>query len=226
LRHRAGPIIAGDRHAERGPIAPRRATVVSNRSGHPTPMKGSSMAHIDLGVDETQFPGITGLLAFRPETARPLNELANALLVAPNSLSRGDRELIAAYVSDLNQCTFCCQSHSAFAAAQLPGGAELVKSVRWDPESAPISGRLRALLRIAAAVQQGGRQVTRAMVDHAKAVGATDVEIHDTVLIAAAFCMFNRYVDGLGTLASEESSQYAAAAQRVVAAGYSAAPPA
>ena len=200
-----------------------RATVVGNRVDPATPMKdGGTLAHIDLGVDETQFPGITGLLAFRPETAGPLNELANALLFEPNSLSRGDRELIAAYVSSLNQCTFCCESHSAFAAVQLPGGSDLVAKVRSDPESAPFSDRVRALLRIAAAVQQGGRQVTGALVDQAKAAGATDVEIHDTVLIAAAFCMFNRYVDGLGTLAGQDSSQYAAAAQWVAAAGYGA----
>lgn len=180
------------------------------------------MAHIALGVDESEFPGILGLMAFRPETARPLNELANVLLVAPNSLSRGERELIAAYVSDLNQCSFCCQSHSAFAAAQLPAGPELVDKVRRDPESAPVSDRMKALLRIAAAVQLDGRRVTTALVDQAKAAGATDVEIHDAVLIAAAFCMFNRYVDGLGTLADRDSSRYAAMARRVTEAGYGA----
>nr|WP_239062676.1 peroxidase-related enzyme [Streptomyces sp. SID13031] len=175
-----------------------------------------------MGIDETRLPGITGLLAFRPETAGPLNDLANALLFEPNSLSRGDRELIAAYVSGLNQCTFCRGSHSAFAAAQLPGGSDLVAQVLRDPESAPISEQLKALLRIAAAVQQDGRRVTEALVNQAKEAGATDVEIHDTVLIAAAFCMFNRYVDGLGTLAGRDSSQYAAVAQMVVAAGYGA----
>ncbi|MEU4219501.1 peroxidase-related enzyme [Actinoplanes sp. NPDC026623] len=182
------------------------------------------MAHIDLGVDESQFPGVTGLMAFRPETARPLNQLANVLLVEPNSLSRGDRELIAAYVSGLNECNFCRDSHSAFAAAQLPGGAHLVAEVRANPETASISGRMKALLPIAAAVQQGGRTVTPALVNRAKAAGATDVEIHDTVLIAAAFCMFNRYVDGLGTLTVEDSTRFDGMAQQIVAAGYGTAP--
>jgi uncharacterized peroxidase-related enzyme len=184
------------------------------------------VAHIDLGVDETRLPGVIGLMAYRPETARPLSDLANALLFEPNSLSRGDRELIAAYVSDLNECTFCSQSHSAFAAAQLPGGAELVAKVRCDPESAPISDRMKALLRIAAAVQLGGPQVTTAMVDRARAAGATDVEIHDAVLIAAVFCMFNRYVDGLGTMTGEYVNQLDMVAQVVVAAGYGALGPA
>jgi uncharacterized peroxidase-related enzyme len=184
------------------------------------------MAYIDLGVDETEFPGITGLMAYRPETAKPLNDLANVLLVEPNSLSRGDRELIAAYVSGLNDCTFCRESHSAFAAAQLPGGTDLVAKVRSDAESAPVSDRMRALLSVAAAVQQSGRKVTAALVDKARAAGATDVEIHDTVLIAAAFCMFNRYVDGLGTVADPDGNRYSQIAQLIVAAGYGAARPA
>jgi uncharacterized peroxidase-related enzyme len=155
------------------------------------------MAHIDLGVDETLFPGINGPMRFRPETAEPLNMLAERLLRGPSSLTAGERELIAAYVSGLNECNFCCSSHSAFAAAQLDAGMDLVDQVRADLDSAPVSAKLRALLRIAAAVRDDGRKVTTALVDAARAEGATDVEIHDTVLIAAAFCMYNRYVDGL-----------------------------
>ncbi|MEU8261908.1 carboxymuconolactone decarboxylase family protein [Micromonospora sp. NPDC048999] len=180
------------------------------------------MAHIDLGLDEKAYPGITGPMLFRPETAGPLNALAEQLLRAPHpTLSAGERELIAAYVSGLNECTFCCSSHSAFAAAQLPAGMPLVEQVRRDVAAAPISGKLRALLRIAAAVQRSGREVTVELVDAARAEGATDLEIHDTVLIAAAFCMFNRYVDGLGTWAPQDSEVYERSAERIVADGYS-----
>ena len=179
------------------------------------------MAHIDLRVDEQQFPGITGPMKFRPETAEPLNQLAEVLLRGPHSLTRGERELIAAYVSGLNQCTFCCNSHSAFAAAQLDEGMSLVEQVRRDLDTAPVSPKLRALLRIAGAVQAGGRNVTPALVEQARAADATDLEIHDAVLIAAAFCMYNRYVDGLGTLAPAEPAAYAASAQHIVAHGYS-----
>jgi uncharacterized peroxidase-related enzyme len=178
------------------------------------------MAYIDLGPDETRRPGITGLLAYRRETGRPLEALADALLVAPNTLSRGERELIAAYVSGLNECTFCRNSHSAFAAAQLDAGMPLVEQVRADLDSAPVSPKLRALLRIAAAVQRDGRAVTPELVQAARAQGATDLEVHDTVLIAAAFCMMNRYVDGLGTLAPGDSASYAALAPRIVVGGY------
>jgi uncharacterized peroxidase-related enzyme len=178
------------------------------------------MAYIALGVDEAEFPGITGPMNFRPETGRVLNELAEVLLRAPNSLSRGERELIAAYVSGLNDCDFCCSSHSAFAAAQLDEGKVLVQQVRLDPGAAPVSAKMRALLQIAGKVQESGRKVTVDLVEAARAEGATDTEIHDTVLIAAAFCMYNRYVDGLGTLAAENPEDYDRMAERIVEHGY------
>lgn len=178
------------------------------------------MAHIALGVDETQFPGITGPMIYRPETAKPLVELAEVLLRGPSTLSRGERELIAAYVSGRNNCKFCSGSHSAVAAAQLEGGMELVERVREDLDTAPVSPKLRALLRIAAAVQVSGRTVTPQLVRAAQEAGATDMEVHDAVLIAAAFCMFNRYVDGLGTRAPSEPAQYARAAERITENGY------
>ncbi|MFD6563537.1 carboxymuconolactone decarboxylase family protein [Micromonospora profundi] len=184
------------------------------------------MAHIDLGVDEKQFPGITGPMMYRPETAKPLNELAEVLLRAPHSLPAGERELIAAYVSGRNDCTFCCASHSAFAAAQLDEGMDLVDKVRADLDTAPISAKLRALLRIAGAVQVSGRNVTSELVADARAEGATDLEIHDTVLIAAAFCMFNRYVDGLGTFAPVGQDAYAETTRRIIEVGYGSALPA
>lgn len=178
------------------------------------------MAHIDLGVDEHEFPGITGLLRYRPATAGPLNALAEALLRGPGTLTPGERELIAAYVSDLNDCEFCRDSHSAFAAAQLDGGLPLVKQVRGDRDQSPISPKLHSLLIIAAAVREGGRKVAAYMVEAARAEGATDLEIHDTVLIAAAFCMFNRYVDGLGTAPAADPKDYLDAAERIVEFGY------
>ncbi|WP_326551656.1 carboxymuconolactone decarboxylase family protein [Micromonospora sp. NBC_01813] len=179
------------------------------------------MAHINLGLDEKEHPGITGLFGYRPETAGPLNALADALLHAPHpSLTAGERELIAAYVSSLNDCSFCCSSHSAFAAAQLDGGMPLVLSVCADVDTAAVTAKLRALLAIAAAVQRGGRMVGAELVAAARSEGATDLEIHDTVLIAAAFCMFNRYVDGLATVLPADPSRYAEQARHIVATGY------
>jgi uncharacterized peroxidase-related enzyme len=178
------------------------------------------MAYIDLGVDERALPGIQGLLTYRPETAAPLMALAETLLRGPNSLSPGERELIAAHVSALNECDFCRDSHAAAAAAQLPDGMALVEQVRADPAGAPIPARLKTLLRIAEAVRRDGREVTAELVDAARGEGATDQEVHDTVLIAAAFAMFNRYVDGLGTRTPDDPRAYALGAERITASGY------
>jgi uncharacterized peroxidase-related enzyme len=175
------------------------------------------MPHINLGNDA---PGIVSLFAYRPETAKPLCDLAEVLLRAPNSLTRGERELIAAHVSTLNDCSFCGDSHAAFAAAQLPEGMTLVDQVRADPASAPVSPKLAALLRIAGAVQRGGKNVRQEDVAAAREAGATDVEIHDTVLIAAAFCLFNRYVDGLATTLPDDPGGYAEMAELIVNVGY------
>lgn len=175
------------------------------------------MPHIALNSAE---PGIRGLLRYRPETGGPLSELAEVLLRGPSTLTRGERELIAAYVSALNDCGYCSSAHSACAAAQLPGGMALVDQVRADLDSAPVSAKLRALLDIAAAVRKSGHAVTTAHVAAARDAGATDQEVHDAVLIAAAFCMLNRYVDGLATEAPDDPAVYTASAERLISAGY------
>jgi len=176
------------------------------------------MPHISL---HEGLPGIRGLLAFSPETARPIGELADILLYAPNTLSQGERELIAAYVSHLNDCTYCHASHAAIAACHLQSES-LVASVVQDPEHAAVSPKLKALLAVAGQVQRGGRHVTAAAVALARAEGATDKEIHDTVLIAAAFCLFNRYVDGLATITPTDPESYRQRAGFVAQHGYTA----
>jgi uncharacterized peroxidase-related enzyme len=173
--------------------------------------------HIDLGNHEH---GIRSLFIYRPESAFPMSQLAEVLLRGPSTLSRGERELIASYVSALNECSYCTSSHAAFAAAQLPEGMELVDQVRSDLDAAPVTPKLAALLRIAGAVQRSGRDVLGSDVAAAREAGATDLEIHDTVLIAAAFCMFNRYVDGLATTVRPDPAAYAASAEVIVRDGY------
>jgi uncharacterized peroxidase-related enzyme len=175
------------------------------------------MPHVNLGSDAS---GIRSLFEYRPETAYPLSELAEVLLRGPSTLTSGERELIASYVSSLNDCSYCTDSHAAFAAAQLPDGLTLVDQVRADPDSAPIGAKLRALLRIAAAVQRGGKNVRAQDVEAAREAGANDQEIHDAVLIAAAFCMYNRYVDGLATTLPDDPAEYATAAEGIVNKGY------
>jgi len=174
------------------------------------------MSHIALpeGV-----PGISSGFAFRPETAKPMRELAHILLHEPGSLAPGERELIATYVSSQNDCYFCQTSHGAAAACHL-SSPETVKQVKTDFEKATISPKLKALLAIAGKVQQGGKSVTAEDVAKARSLGATDLEIHDTVLIAAAFCMYNRYVDGLDTWQPRDESMYAEMGRHLAEHGY------
>jgi len=151
------------------------------------------MAHINLNND---LPGIRGPMAYSPETAKPLNELAQILLHDDNNtLSRGDREMIGAYVSSLNDCFFCQNVHGAMAQHYFGCDMQTIDEIKKDYSSAPVSEKLKALLGIAGSVQKGGKYVTEEQIEKARGLGATDKEIHDTVLIAASFCMFNRYVD-------------------------------
>ena len=175
------------------------------------------MPHIALPEG---LPGIRAAMAFRPETAKPLNDLVEVLLVGPNTLTPGERELIATYVSSLNDCYYCQTIHGAIAAAHLNGDEDLVRRVKADFQHANISDKLKALLVIAAKVQRGGKNVTAADVENARNAGATDVEIHDTVLIAAAFCMYNRYVDGLATTQPRDEELYRERGKRVAREGY------
>lgn len=178
------------------------------------------MAHIKLPAD---IPGIGAAFAFRPETAKPMRELAHILLFEPGAnagLSSRDRELIASFVSTRNTCYFCKTSHGAAAAHHADGSAELVVAVCENPETAEISGKLKALLVIAAHVQGDAKTVTAEMVEKARAEGATDLELHDTVLIAAAFCMYNRYVDGLATWQPHNEEMYNSMGKRLAESGY------
>ena len=164
------------------------------------------MAYIDLQND---LPGIRGPMAYSPETGRILNELAEILLHSKdNTLSRGEREMIGAYVSSLNDCYFCQHVHGAMAQHYFECDMKFIDDIKKDYTSATISEKLKALLSIAGSVQKGGRHVSPEQVAQAKSAGATDKEIHDTVLIAAAFCMFNRYVDGLNTWAPQDRQAY------------------
>ncbi|WP_426580800.1 carboxymuconolactone decarboxylase family protein [Mucilaginibacter sp. R-33] len=174
------------------------------------------MAHINApeGV-----PGIRSLVMFRPETGQYLYELAEVLLRGESTLTPADRELIATYVSYRNNCTFCYSSHAAAARCLYEDDALIVDEVLRDMTEAPISAKLKALLKIAGKVQILGKEVKQEDVDAARAEGATDREIHDAVLIAAAFSMFNRYVDGLASLTPTDPEAYAEMGKRM-AKGY------
>jgi len=149
-----------------------------------------------------------------------MRELAEILLRGPSSLTSGEREMIATLVSDRNDCHFCQASHRAAAAHHLGGDYAIVDAVKRDFQTAPVSAKLKTLMAIAAKVQESGKQVTASDIERARSAGATDLEIHDAVLIAAAFSMFNRYVDGLATFTPRDDAAYDEMGQRMAHEGY------
>jgi uncharacterized peroxidase-related enzyme len=173
--------------------------------------------HIELN---NNLPGIRGLMAFRPDTAAALGELANMLLRTNEGLTMAERELIAMHVSYLNDCFYCHHSHGEIACIYLNGNRDLVNQVRNDFDAAAISDKLKSLLVIAGKVQKTGKAVTKEDIAIARQQGASDREIHDTVLIAAAFCMFNRYVDGLSARVPADMDSYPPRAQQIADTGY------
>jgi uncharacterized peroxidase-related enzyme len=179
--------------------------------------RGITMAHIKLPEGA---PGIIGPMIAYPETQKHLSALAETLLRGPSSLTSAERELIAAYVSSGNECYFCTQSHAAAARVHFGDECRLVDQVLTNPQSAPVSPKMRALLAIADKVRRDGRLVKPVDVERARAEGADDQAIHDTVLIAAAFCMYNRYVDGLGTWAPHDPADYVDSGRRLAKQGY------
>ncbi|MFP5079010.1 carboxymuconolactone decarboxylase family protein [Pedobacter sp. JCM 36344] len=168
---------------------------------------------------EDHLPGITGLLEYSKPSAQPIRDLTQFLLRGPSSLSQTDRELIATIVSHGNECTFCTTAHTA-AADLLAGENETAKKIKENIDTAPVSDKMKALLHIALKTRESGKSVTREAIDAAKQAGATDIEIHDTVLIAALFCLYNRYVDGLGTTLPSDPNYYNVLADRLVNHGY------
>ncbi|MGA2745718.1 MAG: peroxidase-related enzyme [Candidatus Sulfotelmatobacter sp.] len=175
------------------------------------------MAHIQVPEGA---PGILGPMAISPASTKALRELVEVLLRSPNTLTPGEREMIATYVSSQNDCCFCQLSHGAAAAEHLGGDYDLIDRVKRNYATAEISDKLKSLLAIAGKVQKGGKHVTSEDVARAREQGATDKEIHDTVLIAAAFCMFNRYVDGLDTWQPTDPNQYREMGQIMANVGY------
>jgi uncharacterized peroxidase-related enzyme len=176
------------------------------------------MPHIPVSED---LPGIRGLLAFKPASGMKVAQLIEQLLRGDSPLSPADRERIAAHVSLLNECEFCARSHSA-AIGHLDAQSAAERTIMADVAVTP---RLRALLDLAGEVTQGGHYVTPETVKQARAAGASDEDIHDTVLIAAAFSMLNRYVDGLGGITPSDDAAYDAMGVQMAAHGYLGAAP-
>src|SRR6476659_271037 len=174
------------------------------------------MAYINV---QEGVPGIRSLVMFRPETGKYLYELAQVLLRGESPLTEAERELIATYVSYRNDCMFCMKSHAAATRCLYGDEVHIVDEVLKDLQQAHVSDKMKTLLNIAGKVQILGKEVTEEDIAAARALGANDREIHDTVLVAATFSMFNRYVDGLASFKPTNEKEYEEMDKRI-AKGY------
>ncbi|MEP7196971.1 MAG: peroxidase-related enzyme [Saprospiraceae bacterium] len=175
------------------------------------------MPHINFNND---FPGIRSAMAYSPETAEPMGVLAEIIMRSNVGLSPAEREIIGMYVSHLNDCFYCHHSHAEIACIYLSDNRTIIDQIKNAYTKAAISDKLKSLLNISSKVQKGGKHVTKLDIEQAKSMGASDKDIHDTVLISAAFCMFNRYVDGLDTTTPMDMSSYPIRAMQIVEKGY------
>jgi uncharacterized peroxidase-related enzyme len=174
-------------------------------------------------------PGILAAMHLAPALATHLRGFADALLVEDypgSTISRAERELIATAVSAGNDCFYCMDSHGAFASELLSrddaaGVAALVDGIKLGT-SAGVSPKLAALLEIARGVQRNPRAVMRSEVEGALAAGATGADTQLAVLIAAAFCMYNRMIDGLRAPTPPSAEAYRHRASQIADHGYSA----
>ncbi len=175
-------------------------------------------------------PGILAAMRLTPSLERHLRGLADALLVEDfpgATLSRAERELIATAVSAGNDCFYCMDSHGAFASELLgrEGArdvAALVDGIKAGG-SEGLSPKLAALVEIARGVRRDPRAVARAEIERALEAGATDADTQLAVLIASAFCMYNRMVDGLRAPTPPSAEAFRERAAQIAEHGYGAA---
>jgi uncharacterized peroxidase-related enzyme len=175
------------------------------------------MAYINL---DSSLPGMRSLLNYRPIIAPPLLDLMKLVMRSDEGLSIGERELIATYVSYLNDCTNCHIIHGEVAQCFFEDDPDIIAQIKEKNIDSKLSPRLHMLLSIAKSVQKSGRLVSNHQLSTARDNGITDVEIHDTILISSMFCFFNRYIDGLGLISEDDSASYKERAKMIAEHGY------
>jgi uncharacterized peroxidase-related enzyme len=175
-----------------------------------------------------EFPGILAAMNLAPGLAVHLRGLADALLVDDfpgATFARGERELLATAVSAANDCFYCMDSHGAFAGELLRRATgnrqDAVVDALKEGVPAGLSAKMEALVAIARTVQHRSRDLAKADVERAKTAGATDGDVQLAVLIAAAFCMYNRMVDGLRAKTPPSAEAFRERATQIADHGYS-----
>ena len=174
-------------------------------------------------------PGILAAIRLTPGLGVHLRGLADELLVNDfpgTTLVRAEREMLATATSAANDCFYCMDSHGAFATALLEKTGEndrvgLIDTIKVG-SSDGLDPKMQALLHISRTVQRAPRELTATDVDAALAAGASDADVQLAVLIAAAFSMYNRMVDGFRAPTPPTAEAYRARASEIADFGYSA----
>jgi uncharacterized peroxidase-related enzyme len=174
-------------------------------------------------------PGILAAIRLTPGLGVHLRGLADELLVQDfpgATISRAEREMLATAVSAANDCFYCMDSHGAFATAVLEmlgqsDRAPIIDMLKKG-SSDGLDAKMQALLHIARTVRRSGLELRAADVEAALAAGASDADVQLAVLIAAAFSMYNRMVDGFRAKTPPSAEAYRARADEIAAHGYSA----
>lgn len=176
-----------------------------------------------------EAPGILAAMMLTPGLGVHLRGLANELLVNDYpgaSISRGERETLAAAVSAANDCFFCMDSHAAFATAVLQrSGVGVADALFEGIKGGSFEGlgdKMRALVHISQVVRRDPLELTSADVAAARDAGATDGDVQLAVLIAAAFSMYNRMVDGFRARTAPTPDAYRESAGAIAEYGYGA----
>lgn len=155
-------------------------------------------------------------MALTPGLGLHLRGLADELLVKDfpgASITRAEREMLASAVSSANDCFFCMDSHNAFA-------CDLLSRAKTSMEVVGARAKFQALQAIALTVRASARELGREDIERAKSAGATDGDVQLAVLIASAFSMYNRMVDGLRARTPEHERAYEARASEIADRGY------
>jgi uncharacterized peroxidase-related enzyme len=173
-------------------------------------------------------PGILTAIRLTPGLGVHLRGLADELLVNEfpgATIERAEREMLATAVSAGNDCFYCMDSHGAFATALLEADGStdrigLIDTIKLG-SSDGLDPKMTALLHIARTVRQDALGLTDADVAAAREAGATDADVQLAVLIAAAFSMYNRIVDGFRAATPPVTAAYRDRAREIASHGYS-----
>jgi uncharacterized peroxidase-related enzyme len=155
----------------------------------------------------------------RPDRLAAYLALNEDIMRGESPLTAGERELIGAYVSALNDCSFCFGAHAA-TAAQFGIDRALFESLLDDVDASPVAGKLKPILHFVKKLTENPSRMVQADADAVYAAGWDSRALSDAILVCGLFCMANRMVDGHGLNRATPNSVFETIADRLSGAGY------